>query len=82
MNNEITKVVCINNEWMNLKLNKVYDAVYIHEQRSWDWNNVPILEWHWYELINEKNEKKKYETKHFITLAEWREQQMKAVLDD
>ena len=82
MDKEITKVICINNKNLHLTLNKIYDAKYIHEQRSWDWGNAPILEWHWYELVNEKGIKEKYNTQHFITLAEWRDIQIDSILKD
>lgn len=80
MTDEITKVICINNKCLNLTLNKVYDAKYIHEQRSWAWVNAPILDFYWYELINEKGEKTKYKTENFITLSEWRQHQINSIL--
>jgi hypothetical protein len=77
------KVVCINNLDLLLKLNKIYDAEYIHEQRSWDWyGELKVREWHNYELINENGDKVKYPTNRFITLAEWRNQQIDSILND
>jgi hypothetical protein len=84
MTNEIIKVICINNKNLNLKLTlyKTYDAEYIHEQRSYDWGNAPILEWHWYKITDDLGRKEKYNIDRFITLAEWRNRQIDSILND
>lgn len=81
-NGELIKVICINNKNLYLTLNKLYYAKYIHEQRSWDWRNAPILEWHFFELIDDKGIKGKFNTNNFITLAEWRDKQIESILED
>ena len=43
---------------------------------------APVLEWHWYEVINESGRKEKYNINKFITLAEWRDKQIDSILND
>jgi hypothetical protein len=70
----MTKVICINSDFFfsatgkPLTLHKVYDAQIVDK-------NV-------YSIINDYGDKGEYYSNRFITLSEWREKQMKNILDD
>ena len=82
MIDEIIKVICINNLTNGLKLHKLYDAKYIHEEGTWNCSKTDILEWDWYEVTNEVGEKAKYFCHNFITLSEWRDKQINSIFND
>ena len=68
------KVVCIQNTFsgVSLTLNNVYDA-----------ELAPYCEWgEFYIIRNDEGCLIEYHTGRFMPLAEWREQQIKIVLDD
>jgi hypothetical protein len=76
----MTKVICINSDFFfsatgkpltlgkPLTHHKVYDAQIVDK-------NV-------YSIINDYGDKGEYYSNRFITLSEWREKQMKNILDD
>ncbi len=69
------KVVCIDNSrtisWdsdMGLTINKLYDA--------------KLIEWgDFYTIRNDEGNLMVYSTKRFILLADWREKQIKSIID-
>ncbi len=68
------KVVCIHNTFIDvsLTLNKVYDAE-LAEFSKWG---------EFYIIRNDEGCLMEYNTRRFMPLAKWREQQIKIVLDD
>jgi hypothetical protein len=72
------KVICIENGCASLTTNKVYDAklVELTEKQLFEWGGEL------YRIINDDGYSMEYNTGRFITLAEWREKQIKIVLDD
>ena len=66
----MAKWVCVK-EGYNLTVNKVYDGYIIY-----------IGEYTWLCLINDIDYEYTYNKSKFMPLDEWREQQIKSVLDD
>lgn len=73
------KVICINNKNLNLKLDKVYDALYIHKMFPF---KGEIYEQDFYEILNENNVKVEYLANRFILLTDFRNQQIDSILND
>ena len=79
------KIVCINNKEldrdsngksrltkMSLTIGKTYDAIFMMQKY-----NEKIK---FYLIENNDGESKKYETKHFVSLNVWREQQLNRLI--
>lgn len=76
----MVKVICINNSSLSsikeLTLNKVYDAEIITGVVS------SLGETKYYRIINDNGNIGDYFTDRFKLLSDWREKQMKSILND
>jgi hypothetical protein len=67
------KVICIENVGVSLTNHKVYDA---------ELTELFKCDGYSYRIKNDDGNLAQYNSVRFITLAEWREKQIKIVLDD
>jgi hypothetical protein len=79
------EIICTSNrDDSSITIGKVYEAKYIFEKYERDWGTFkrrPMVYRHYYEFIDDRGEKVKYETNCFVTRAEWREQQMDSIIN-
>lgn len=87
------EIICTSNRecTSSTTIDKVYEAKYIFEKYERDWGTFkmtygvlrrPMVYRHYYEFIDDRGDKVKYETNCFATRAEWRDRQINSIINE